>query len=417
MGNNVEEDIPVGDLSDNETDNDNPDNVVESVSTLRVIPKISITDYDATEEEQEAKKLKARERVKQTDSSKGMLRSKIECGMGTVPIGNKVHLQTWDGVMSGDRLLTMACSDKILRWNVVGIQGALLTHLIKPVYLSYITVGSKFHPGHMKRALYERIQRQVCDLPRPYNLRIPNLYATTSPETRQATKAHDYSVNWVLDSGQAEIDNGSTGKTISDNTSRLSKQSLFGRFLSVSHRLLDGAGESKSDGIFSRPARYSEVKAMAVDYQEAKAEVAKALVKAGCGHWVEKPLEQDQFSLWRDLKLSTQQTKTEQLSWILLLLLPQIIIICAALAMVLLTWDFTIRRETLFSLCLCSHHLPCLLQNISSQSPKRLSFNAAALGGVCDETFCHFFKILTDDRRSIPPNMLTCLHDKPRKTN
>ena len=50
-----------------------------------------------------------------------MLRSKIECGMGTVPLSPKVHLQTWDGVMSGDRLLTMACSDKILRWNVIGM--------------------------------------------------------------------------------------------------------------------------------------------------------------------------------------------------------------------------------------------------------------------------------------------------------
>ena len=55
------------------------------------------------------------------DSSRGMLRSKIECGMGTVPLSPKIHLQTWDGVMSGDRLLTMACSDKILRWNVVGM--------------------------------------------------------------------------------------------------------------------------------------------------------------------------------------------------------------------------------------------------------------------------------------------------------
>ena len=38
------------------------------------IPTIIITDYDASEEELAAKKLKARERVKQTDSSKGMLR-------------------------------------------------------------------------------------------------------------------------------------------------------------------------------------------------------------------------------------------------------------------------------------------------------------------------------------------------------
>ncbi len=84
----------------------------------------------------------------QPDSSRGMLRSKIECGMGTVPINPKVLVQTWDGVMSGDRLLTMSCSDKILRWNVLGVQGALLTHLIKPVYLKSVTVGSKFHPGN-----------------------------------------------------------------------------------------------------------------------------------------------------------------------------------------------------------------------------------------------------------------------------
>lgn len=254
-----------------------------------VIPTITITDIDASEEEIAAKREKARERVKQTDSSKGMLRSKIECGMGTVPIGQKIHLQTWDGVMSADRLLTMACSDKILRWNVVGIQGALLTHLVKPVYLSSITVGSKFHPGHMKRALYERIEKHLCDLPRTFSLNVPNLYATTSPETRQATKAHDYSVNWVVESGQPEIVNGSTGKTINDTTSRLSKRSLFERFLKVSQQLIKEP--------FSRPARYSEVKALAIDYQEAKGQVTVALVKSGCGHWVEKPVEQDQFSL------------------------------------------------------------------------------------------------------------------------
>ena len=100
-----------------------------------------------------------------------------------------------------------------------------MTHLISPIYLKSITVGSKFHPGHMKRALYERIAEHVDILPsEKYYLNMPQLYATTSPETRQATKAHDYSVNWVIDHGQPEIVNGSTGKTINDNTSRLSKK-------------------------------------------------------------------------------------------------------------------------------------------------------------------------------------------------
>ena len=107
-----------------------------------------------------------------------------------------------------------------------GIQGALLTHLIHPIHLKSITVGSKFHPGHMKRALYERIVDHILDLPSAkYFLNMPQLYATTSPETRQATKAHDYSVNWILDHGHPEIVNGSTGKTINENTSRLSKKS------------------------------------------------------------------------------------------------------------------------------------------------------------------------------------------------
>ena len=77
----------------------------------------------------------------------------------------------------------------------------------------------------MKRALYERIANHVGPLPSDnYILNRPQLYATTSPETRQATKAHDYSVNWILDHGQPEIVNGSTGKTINENTSRLSKK-------------------------------------------------------------------------------------------------------------------------------------------------------------------------------------------------
>ncbi|MEG7750694.1 hypothetical protein U2087_15725, partial [Listeria monocytogenes] len=41
----------------------------------------------------------------------------------------------------GDRTMSLSCSDKIARWNLLGIQGCMMSSIIDPIYLRSVILA------------------------------------------------------------------------------------------------------------------------------------------------------------------------------------------------------------------------------------------------------------------------------------
>lgn len=229
----------------------------------------------------------------------GLLRTKMEGGEGTIPIGPDVMPLTWDGILHGGRLRTMSCSDKVGRWNVLGLQGSLLSLFMTPVYMASLTLGSLHHHGHLSRAVCCRFADVGGELPEGFMVNHPQLGRVQGGDEmrRHTEKTSNFSVNWALGDKKGELIDGGNGcpvqppsipKSHSPNLpSRVSKIGLYANFVKLAKAC------DRSELLSAKS--YKEAKELSGVFQEAKQLLYKYCKVKGYGSWMRKPVEEEQF--------------------------------------------------------------------------------------------------------------------------
>lgn len=177
----------------------------------------------------------------------------------------------------GIRTLSVSCSDKLSRWNILGVQGALLDSILDhPIYLTSFTICGVSDVASMERAIWKRWMDKISiQLPDRFVIQQPRVNATSEEikfefSHEQSLTPSPNSIVWCdVDNRNFEISvggkrQGVTKKKINTAMGRLliSKIEIFRQFFDV---VLND--ESELAASFNDLMTYVEAKNVATKYR------------------------------------------------------------------------------------------------------------------------------------------------------
>ncbi|KAH6600699.1 hypothetical protein BASA50_002083 [Batrachochytrium salamandrivorans] len=186
------------------------------------------------------------------------------------------RLRTKPGRPDAPPTLCMSCSDKIAKWNAIGLSGALVSLLIPPIHISSLVVGDLFDKAALQSSLVDRVK---CS-------RLIRFKQTTEQfEWAQSSGSisADAALSWCAGEPPEAIVQGRKqgagkkgGVWLPNSYARICKAETGKLFMTVLHhcpeeirtQILERAECNGPDGVI-----YRKLKSSAIAYQQTKSDL------------------------------------------------------------------------------------------------------------------------------------------------